>query len=158
MTSAADSPTVVFRLPRTAYLIVLFVAFGTVPVAFTAAGYDRNDSGGLIGPPAVVGWQTGLLVIPVVATIFIARTATFVDVSGIRVRAPFGSRTMSWSDIRGLSVSGRNVYAVLMDGSVRLPCVHVNNLATLSRAAAGHLPEIANPKPKFAPQKGRRRR
>jgi hypothetical protein len=158
VTSAADSATAVFRLPRTAYLVVLFVAFGTVPLAFTAAGYDRNSHGGLVGPPAVIGWQTALLVIPVVAAVFIARTATFVDASGIRVRAAFGSRLMAWDEIRGLSVNGRNVYAVLPDGSVRLPCVHVADLAALSRAAGGHLPEIARPKPRSAPQKGRRRR
>jgi hypothetical protein len=148
----------VFRLPRTAYLIVVFVAFGTVPLAFTAAGYGRSDSGGLVGPPAVIGWQTALLVIPALAAVFIARTATFVDAGGVRVRAAFGSRSMRWDDIRGLSVSGRDVYAVVEGGAVRLPCVHVQDLAAVARAAGGHLPQIADPKPRFAPQKSRRRR
>jgi hypothetical protein len=40
---------------------------------------------------------------------------------------------------------------------VRLPCVHVNNLGDLSRASDGRLPEIADPKPKYAPSRRRRR-
>ena len=147
----------VFRLPRTAYLIVLFVAFGTIPVAFTAAGYGHDSSGGLTGPPAVIGWQTALLVIPVLAAVFIARTATFVDADGLRVRAAFGSRRLGWDEIRGLAVRERDVYAVVEDGAVRLPCVHVNSLAELARASGGRLPPIASPRPKFAPGKRRRR-
>jgi hypothetical protein len=158
VSSAGESTGAVFRLPRTAYLIVLFIAFGTFPLAFTAEGFRHDSGGGLVGPPAVVGWQTLLLLVPVVAAVFIARTATFVDGSGIRVRAAFGSRRLDWDEVRGLSVSGRSVYAVLGEGSVRLPCVHVADLAAVSRAAAGHLPPIAAPQPKFAPQKGRRRR
>jgi hypothetical protein len=146
-----------FRLPRSTYLVVLFLVFGTVPLAFTAAGFDHDNSGGLVGPPAVVGLQTLLLVIPVFAAAFIARTATFVDDTGIQVRAVFGSRRFGWDDVRGLSVDGRGVYAVTSDGSWRLPCVHVNDLAAVSRASGGRLPEIANPKPKYAPRRRRRR-
>jgi hypothetical protein len=156
--AAAEPQPAVFRLPRTAYLIVLFVALGTIPIAFTAAGYGRDSSGGLVGPPAVIGWQTALLVVPVLAAVFIARTATFVDTTGVRVRAAFGSRQLRWDDIRGLSIDGNDVYAIVAGGAVRLPCVHLHDLAAVSRAAGGHLPELAEPKPKFAPQKGRRRR
>jgi hypothetical protein len=46
---------------------------------------------------------------------------------------------------------------VLGDGAVRLPCVRVADLAAVSRASGGHLPEIADPVPKFAPQRRRRR-
>jgi hypothetical protein len=147
----------VFRLPRTTYLVVLFVALGTIPLAFTAAGYGRDNSGRVIGPAGVLGWQILFLVVPVLAAVFIARWATFVDESGIRVRAAFGSRLMSWDEIRGLSIDGNDVYAVLEDGAVRLPCVHVNTLAAVSRAAAGHLPPIANPRAKAAPQRKRAR-
>jgi hypothetical protein len=49
------------------------------------------------------------------------------------------------------------VYAETIDGSWRLPCIHVNNLAELSRASGGRLPELDDPKPKYAPQRRRRR-
>ena len=154
----SDAAPAVFRLPRTTYLIVLFLAFGTVPLAFTADNFSFDRRGAAQGAPAVFGWQTVLLVIPVLAAFFIARTATFVDSSGIRVRALFGTRRMTWDEIRGLSITEHDVYAVVADGSVRLPCVHVNGLAAVSCAAGGRLPEIANPRPKFAPSRRRRRR
>jgi hypothetical protein len=148
---------VVFRLPRTAYLVVLFLLFGTVPLAFTADNFSITGKGDAQGAPGVIGWQTLLLVIPALAAAFIARTATFVNGSGLRVRVLFGSRTMPWSDVRGLSINGRGVYAVTAGGAVRLPCVHVASLAALARASGGRVPEIANPRPKYAPQRRRRR-
>jgi hypothetical protein len=147
----------VFRLSRSAYLIVLFLAFGTVPLAFTADAFIFDNHGAPTGPPATVGWQTAFLVIPVLVAVFIARTATFADASGLRVRALFGSRRLTWDEIRGLSLDGRNVYAVTAGGAVRLPCVHMNDLAALSRASEGRLPELADPRPKYAPSRRRRR-
>jgi hypothetical protein len=58
--------------------------------------------------------------------------------------------------MRGLSITGRSVYAVLESGSVRLPCVRQGDLAAVARASGGRLPEIPEERPKFAP--GRRRR
>lgn len=139
---------VVFRLPRTAYLVIVFLFFGAVPLAFTASG--------TYAPPAQVGIQTLVILIPAIATIFVARTATTVDAVGIAVRVAFGSRAMRWDEIRGLSVTGRNVYAVLADGSVRLPCIRVANLADVSRASDGRLPEIARPRLKQPPTRRRR--
>ena len=54
---------------------------------------------------------------PVLAAVFIARVATVVEPTGLRVRALFGSRMLAWERIRGLSVGGRNVYAVTADGT-----------------------------------------
>jgi len=147
----------VFRLPKSAYLTVLFLVFGSVPLAFTAANFTFDTKHSAQGAPAVIGWQIVLLVIPVVAAAFIGRTATFVDADGIRVRAVFGSKSLPWDEIRGLSVEGRNVYAVTGDGALRLPCVHVAELAAVSRASAGRLPEIADAPNKYAPQRRRRR-
>ena len=158
MNSGSEAAPAVFRLPRTSYLLVLFVAFGTVPLAFTAANFHFDGTGASQGAPAVYGWQLVLLTLPLLALVYIARTATFVDATGIRVRALFGSRQMPWTAIRGLSTDKRTVYAVLADGAVRLPCVHVNTLAALARASGGHLPEIADPRPKFAPSRAQRRR
>ena len=97
-----------------------------------------------------------LFVLPLLAAGYIARTATVVSATGITVRALFGAQEFSWDEIRGLSLTGTTVYAVLADGSVRLPCVRVTDLAALSRASGGRLPEIAEAKPKYAAQRRRR--
>ncbi len=132
------------------YVLVLFLLFCVAPLAFTGQGAQ--------GAPAVVGPQTLLLLIPVIAALFIARTATVVGIEGITVRLAFGSRSMRWDEVRGLSVGERSVYAVGRSGSVRLPCVRVADLAEVSKASGGHLPEVAPPTPKFAPSRRRRRR
>jgi Bacterial PH domain len=148
VTSAAGDPGRVFRLPALAYLAVLFLLFGVTPLAL-ASGIEKLSRPTL--SPRVV-----LFVLPILAIVFIARWATVVSTDGITVRAAFGSRRMRWDEIRGLSVTGTSVYAVLVDGSVRLPCVRVADLAEVSRASGGHLPEIADPRPKYAPQRRRR--
>jgi hypothetical protein len=149
MTSGSGTPARAFRLPRSAYLIVLFLVFGCAPIAFTVQGIESES--------AVIGFQTLVLLVPVLAAVFIARSATLVDAGGITIRAAFGARLVRWDELEGLSVSGRNVYAVTSDGSWRLPCVHVNDLAALSRASGGRVPEIAEPTPKHAPQRRRLR-
>jgi hypothetical protein len=94
----------------------------------------------------------------VIAAVFIARTATVVDADGIRVRLAFGSRAMRWDELRGLSITGRSVYAVGNDGSVRLPCVGVSDLAAVARVSAGRLPDIPEAQRKYAPSRRPRRR
>ncbi|HZC69743.1 MAG TPA: PH domain-containing protein [Jatrophihabitans sp.] len=148
MSSGSGTRARAFRLPRSAYLIVLFLAFGCAPIAFTGHGIESE--------PAVIGFQTLILLVPVIAAVFIARWATFVGSDGITVRAAFGTRLLRWAELDGLSVSGRSVYAVTRDGSWRLPCVHVNDLGALSRASAGRLPELPTPTPKRVPQRRRR--
>ena len=149
MTAAAKSITI--RLPRSAYLAVLFLLFCTAPLAFTANG---GHPGGAVGWT----WRTGLLVIPVLAAVFIARTATTASPDGLRVRAAFGSRMLAWDEVRGLSVTGRAVYAVLDDGSVRLPCVRTADLAAIAAVSDGRLPDIPPAVRKFAPSKRPARR
>jgi hypothetical protein len=157
VTSESGPTERVFRLPASTYLVVLFLFFGTMPLAFTSSGFSFNAKGGEEGAPLVVGWHTLLLAIPVLIAVFIRRTATFVDAEGIRVRALLGSRRLPWPEIRGLAVTGRSIYAVLADGSVRLPCVRQSDLGAVSRASDGRLPPIADPRPKYAPQRRRRR-
>jgi hypothetical protein len=151
-----------FRLPRSAYLIVLFVLFCTVPLAFAGSGTHDATSGATDSSGTSTDVEYGprllLLLIPIAVTVFIARTRTRVDGDGISVRALLGTRRLAWSELRGLSVSGRSVYAVAADGSVRLPCVGIADLAALSRASAGRLPEVAPPKPKYAPSRRPARR
>jgi hypothetical protein len=144
----AAGKTITFRLPPSAYLAVLFLLFCAAPLALTANG---GHPGGSIGWT----WRVALMLIPVVAAVFIARTATVVSAAGLRVRAAFGARTLSWEEVRGLSVTGRSVYAVLDDGSVRLPCVRTSDLALIASVSDGRLPDIPPPVRKYAP--GRRR-
>lgn len=150
MSPPSASPRVIrtFRLPRVTYLVVLILLFCVAPLALTEQGTEAA--------PAAIGPQTLLLVIPLLAGVFIARSSTVVGADGITVRLSFGSRTIAWSDIRGLSVSDRSVYAVCREGSVRLPCVRITDLASLSKASGGRLPEVAEPTPKFAPSRRHR--
>jgi hypothetical protein len=146
---ANDAATsVVFRLPRSAYLAVLFLVFCAAPLAFSESGAKDGE--------AAITWRVVFLLVPLIAIVFIARTATFVSADGIRVRAAFGSRTMPWSSVDGLSVTGRAVYAVQHDGSVRLPCVRTSDLAALARASGGALPQVREPVRKYAPSRRRR--
>jgi hypothetical protein len=149
--AAAPAPVRTFRLPALAYLAVVILVFCTVPFAVGGTGSRLGN--------LMLSWRILFLLIPVIAAVFIRRTATRVDSKGITVRAAFGSTTLSWPEVRGLSVEGRSVYAVLAEGgALRLPCVTVNDLAAVSAASGGHLPEIARPTPRYAPQRGSRRR
>jgi hypothetical protein len=151
--------TITLRLPRTAYLAVVLIALGTVPLAFGRDDYrsvsdianGTGDGGGF-----VVGWRLAFLLIPIAVAFAIARTATVVDGDGIRVRALLGSRQMPWDQIRGLSVSGRAVYAVLADGAVRLPCTRLAHIGVITRTSDGRLPELPDPVGKPAPNRTRR--
>lgn len=147
--SAPPQHVRVFRLPALTYVVVLFLFFGALPLAFAGFGSE--------GAKARISWHTLILAVPIIAAFMVARTATVVTARGIVVRAVFGKRALPWDRIRGLSVTGRGVYAVLADGSVRLPCVRVANLAEVARVSDGRLPEIADAKPKYAPSRRRRR-
>jgi PH (Pleckstrin Homology) domain-containing protein len=148
-TAAGPSDHRTFRLPALAYLVVLFLLFCAAPLAFTGNGSEAARAE--LGPRAL------LMLLPVLAAAFIARTRTVVDESGISVRALLGTRRLPWSGIRGLSVTGRSVYVVTRDGSVRLPCVRISDLAAVTKASGGKLPEVDEPTPKFAPSRRRRR-
>jgi len=145
----ARSERTTFRLPRTAYLVVLFLFVGVIPFALSGGTASAASGTAKFGPLVL------LFLIPVAAAFFIARTATFVDGHGITVRALFGSRSMPWSGITGLSVRGSTVYAVLADGEVRLPCVQLANLAAVSSASGEHLPDLRDPAPKQPPTRQR---
>jgi len=145
---------VTFRLPRSAYLIVLFLVFCTVPLALAGNGVHHADpDSGSTASDVVIGWRLLFLLIPVLAAFFIARTRTQVDADGIRVRALFGGRRLPWDQVRGLSINDRSVYAVCADGSVRLPCVRVSDLNAVSAASEGRLPDIPPAKAKYAPSR-----
>lgn len=142
------APAAVFRLPWLVYLAVLLLLVCVIPLAFTQDGGESSA--------AAIGPRTALLIIPIAVAAYIGRTATIVDAAGIRVRALFGSRQLRWDELRGLSVSGRSVYAVCADGAVRLPCVRVGDLARVARASSGRLPAFADATPKYAPSRRKR--
>lgn len=139
----------IFRVPRSAYLVVLFVLIGTIPLAFAGALHDAVGSADSPVTDVVVGWRLVFLLVPLAAIAFIARTRTVVDPSGVTVRALLGTRHLSWTDIRGISVRRRSVFAVCGDGTVRLPCVTIGGLAAFTAASGGHLPQLAPPTPKY---------
>ena len=137
MRNVAATTARVFRLPKTAYLPILLLTLGvTVLVQH---------------PIAALAY-----LVPVAAVGYVARTATLVDEDGITVRALFGQTRLPWSHVRGLSVTGRNVYAVTADGAVRLPCVRLADLSAVAAASRGRLPALPAPTPKYAPQRRRR--
>ncbi len=140
--------TLVIRLPRPTYLVVLALAIGIAPVGLYGGYYHPEQ--------ARISVLTLLYLIPLLAGFFIARTATVVSPAGIQVRAVFGSRFIRWDEMRGLSVTGRNIYAVSVDGTVRLPCVRLADLTAVAAASGGRLPELPAYEPKPAPS-GRRR-
>jgi len=148
-TSASASDGRTFRLPALAYLVVLFLVFCTAPLALAGNGDE--------GARTVLGPRALLIVIPVLAAVFIARIRTVVGPAGVSVRALVGTRHLPWSEIRGLSVTESTVYVVCRDGAVRLPCVRITDLAAVSQASGGRLPEVTEARPKFAPSRRRRR-
>lgn len=144
----AASPQASFRVPRTAYVVILFLVAGISPVALY--GGSENALNATISP------LTLLYLVPILAIVFIARTATVVDSGGITVRAVFGQRRLPWTELRGIAISGRNIYAVTDGGSVRLPCVRQADLATMAAASSGRLPELPAAPVKYAPSPRRR--
>lgn len=148
-TSARSPDARTFRLPNLAYLAVLFLVLCTAPLAFAGDGSEGARSA--LGPRAL------LILFPVLTAVFIARTRTVVSDTGVSVRALFGTRHLPWHEIRGLSVNERTVYLVCHDGSVRMPCVRISDLAAVSQASGGRLPEVAEATPKFAPSRRPRR-
>lgn len=144
----APSTPLFIRLPKLTYIFVLALAVGVAPIGLYG-GYDHPEQ-------ARISFLTLVYVVPVLAAFYIARSATIISEAGITVRAIFGQRAVGWDDVRGLSVTGRNVYAVTTSGTMRLPCVRLSDLAAVSAASGGRLPELPEAEPKYAPS-GRRR-
>ncbi|WP_242455927.1 PH domain-containing protein [Mycolicibacterium sp. P1-18] len=87
-------------------------------------------------------WFTVLLILPVVASLAIARYRTTADRDTVTARTLIGSRTVSWEDVDGLRFD-RSAWASahLKDGSdVRLPAVTFATLPELTAATDGRVP------------------
>lgn len=133
-----------FRLPRSAYLAVLFLVMGISVLLENL-------------------WFALLYVVPVAVAAFIARRGTDVDADGVTVHALLRSEAFAWTSVRGLSVSDRGrVSLALADGAgeiaavVRLPCVGIAGLPVLAEASGGAVPALPPATVKAAP--GRRSR
>lgn len=115
----------VLAQPASAYLIVAFVA-----VCVTAAVHSP--------------WALLVYLIPLAGAIYVARTATVVDQTGLQARGMFGSATVGWDELRGLRLAESGaVFAVSTDGTqLRLPCVRSTKLGPLIKAADGRIPEL----------------
>lgn len=120
-----------FRLPRSAYLAVLFLALCVTP---------------LVQHPALAV----VYLVPVLAAAFVARSATLVDGAAITVQALVGRRTVPWSDVRALSVDGRGrVFLGASNGRVlRLPFVRARHLPLLARTGGQNWPVSSPPPPR----------
>jgi Bacterial PH domain len=115
----------VFRLPRSAYLPVLFLTFGVTVLVSSWA------------------W-TAVYLVPLLAAFFVARRATLVDTREITVRAMFGHARIPWSRVRGLLISERGHVSVALDdqSAVLLPFVRVRHLPVLSQVSGNLVPAI----------------
>jgi hypothetical protein len=116
----------VLKHPGSAYLIVAFTALCCTAVV-----------------------QSKLLLltylVPLVAALYVARTATVVDEQGLHARALFGSRTVGWHELIGLRLDRSGaVYAVdSSGGQLKLPCVRSTRLDPLIAAGGGRIPDPA---------------
>ncbi|MGH3722821.1 MAG: PH domain-containing protein [Mycobacterium sp.] len=83
-----------------------------------------------------------LLVIPVVISYAIARFLTAVDTESVQVRSLTSTRTLPWTDIKGLAFDKHAwAHAKLTDGTdLRLPAVTFSTLPILSAASNGRVP------------------
>ncbi|GAB3552198.1 hypothetical protein J2S53_000159 [Actinopolyspora lacussalsi] len=123
-------PRLVFRITRVSLLVILVVAFCISPMAASL-------------PPLSV-----LYLIPLGLIVWLVRTRTVVDESGITARSLTGTTRMDWSDIRALRLDERHwVRAVTTsDREVRLPAIRVRDVPRLAVMSRGRIQDPSRPK------------
>lgn len=116
----------VLKHPASAYLIVAFVTLCVTAVV-------RSPLLALV------------YLVPVAGALYIARTATVVDETGLQARAILGSQRIGWDELLGLRLDASGaVYAVDRSGvQLRLPCIRSTKLAPLVAAGGGRIPDPA---------------
>ncbi|MHA3701449.1 PH domain-containing protein [Jatrophihabitans sp. YIM 134969] len=141
---AGDDLRVRFRLPKSSYLAVLFLALGVSVLLFQP-------------------WFGFLYLVPVAVALFIARRGTDVDADGVTVHALLRSERFPWSQVRGIAVDAKGRVALALRGAdggvaatVRLPCIGTAGLPVLAEASGGALPDL--PAAVITPAPGRTRR
>jgi hypothetical protein len=121
---SAGKPVVV-KIPPTAHLAVGFFTLALLTM--------------VLAQPI---WFAPLLVIPVIASVAIARYRTVADHDTVTARTLLSSRTVPWSDVDGLRFD-KNSWALAhrKDGSeFRLPAVTFATLPVLTAATDGRVP------------------
>ncbi|GGS52260.1 PH domain-containing protein [Actinokineospora fastidiosa] len=113
----------VFRVPQVSILAALLVAVCVTPMA--------------IALPVLAL----LYVFPVAAIVWIARTRTVADATGLTVRRVAGGASLPWDDLKGLLLMPKGkVVAVRTDDSrVPLPSVRPRHLPALSLISGGRI-------------------
>ena len=87
-------------------------------------------------------WFSVLLVIPIVLSTAVIRYRTTADADSVTARSLTSSRTVSWTDIKGLRFD-RSSWAIaeLNDGTdLRLPAVTFATLPLLTEVSGGRVP------------------
>ncbi|WP_176439761.1 PH domain-containing protein [Haloechinothrix alba] len=122
-TAAQRQPRALIRVPKTAVLVPLLVILCVTPMALAL-------------PVLSV-----LYAVPVGFIVWLLRTETVVDTSGLVVRTVFRTRSLAWDDLSGLTLTGKSkVRAVLGDGTeVALPAVRTRHLPVLSSVSGGRI-------------------
>jgi hypothetical protein len=124
----ADVPRTVIKHPNSAWLIIAFLT-----LCMTA----------VVRSPI----QALVYLVPLAGAVYLVRTATVVDGTGLTARAVLASQSVAWADLTGLRLDHSTaVYAVDRDGTqLRLPCVRSTALRPLIAAAGGRIPDPAEP-------------
>lgn len=86
-------------------------------------------------------WLTPVYLLPIGYIVWVVRTRTVADADGLTTRTLFSSRRLTWSELKGLTITSRaEVRAVLTDDSeVRLPTVRTRHLPVLAYVSGGHV-------------------
>jgi hypothetical protein len=128
VSSPSDPPTsvpVIIKISPMAHLAVGFFALGLLTL--------------VLAKPVVFA---PLLVLPVLASVAVARYRTVADRDTVTARTLVHNRTVPWSDVDGLRFDKRSwALARLGDGSeFRLPAVTFATLPQLTAATDGRVP------------------
>lgn len=121
-----DQPALRVRTSRIALLGVLALFVCVTPVA------------------AATLWLLILYVVPLAIGFWVLRAGADIDTEGITVRAVFGQRRYSWSQVRGVTVDARGALLLALDGDrlVRVPVARSRDLEAISEASGGHIPAV----------------
>jgi hypothetical protein len=115
---------VVLRISPTAHFASAFAAIGMLAVVLALP---------LTAP---------ILVVPVIASVLIVRLRTVADTETVTARSLLSSRTVDWTDIKGLRfLNGSWARAELTSGELlRLPVVTFATLPQLAAVSGGRVP------------------
>lgn len=116
----------VIRITRLALLGVVLLLFG---ISFPMSG-----------SPLAFGW---LIILPIALAVWVLRSKTVVTESGLQMQRVFGSRTVTWDQVKGVRFPKRGwARADLVDGGeVPMPAVSFDRLPELAAASNGRIPD-----------------